>query len=204
VVCQQNKTEHLHLAGLLQPLDILTTVWADVAMDFDEGFPRINGKSVVLTVVDKFSKVVHFIALGHPYTVTSVSRAFIDTIVRLHGVPSSVVSDHDPVFTSNFWRELFKLADVQLHLSSAFHPQSDGQFEATNKTITMYLRCLAGDHPRQWLQWLPWAEFIYNTAYHLSLHTSPFRVVYGRDPPSLRAYTPGAARLPTVHNQLLE
>jgi hypothetical protein len=111
-----------------------------------------------------------------------------------------VVSDHDPVFTSNFWRKLFKLASVQLHLSSAFHPQS----EATNKTITMYLHCLAGDRPRQWLQWLPWAEFIYNTAYRSSLHTSPFRVIYGRDPPSLRTYTQGAAHLPAVHNQLLE
>jgi hypothetical protein len=71
--CQRNKNKHLHPAGLLQPLNVSSTVWADVAMDFVEGFPRINGKSVILTMVYKFSKVAHFIPLGHPYTATSVT-----------------------------------------------------------------------------------------------------------------------------------
>jgi len=84
-----------------------TAVWQDIALDFVEGFPKVGGKSVVLTVVDRFSKYVHFIALGHPYTATSVARAFFDQIVRLHGIPCSIVSDRDPVFTSSFWKELF-------------------------------------------------------------------------------------------------
>jgi len=67
----------------------------------------VGGKSVVLTVVDRFSKYAHFIALGHPYTATSVARAFFDQIVHLHGIPCSIVSDRDPVFTSSFWKELF-------------------------------------------------------------------------------------------------
>jgi hypothetical protein len=87
-------------------------------------------------------------------------------------------------------------------MSSVFNPQSDGQSKATNKIITMYLRCLTGDRPRQWLRWLPWAEFCYNSAYHPSLRTSTFRVVYGRDPPQLHAYTAGEAKLPTVNSQL--
>jgi transposase InsO family protein len=124
-------------------------------MDFIKGFPRINGNSVILTVVDRFSKFTHFIPLGHPYTATLVARAFFTDIVRLHGLPSSIISDHDPVFTSKFWHELFSLAGVKLNLSSAFHPQSDDQSEATNKVIKMYLHCLSGDRPRQWLQWLP-------------------------------------------------
>jgi hypothetical protein len=179
-------------------------VWADVAMDFVEGFPRINGKSVILTVVDRFSKYGHFIPLGHPYTATTVAKAFFDTVVRLHGIPCSIVSDRDPVFTSQFWRELFRLAGVKLHMSSAFHPQSDGQSEAANKVITMLLRCLSGDRPREWLRWLPWTEFCYNSGFQSSLKTSPFRVVYGRDPPSVRSYTLGEARLPAVHQQLTE
>ena len=91
-------------------------------MDFVEGFPRVGGKSVILMVVDKFSKFAHFIALGHPYTASSVARAFFESIVRLHGFPCSIVSDLDPIFTSNFWKELFHLAGVKLLLSSTFHP----------------------------------------------------------------------------------
>jgi hypothetical protein len=81
-------------------------------MDFIEGFPRVNGKSVILTVVDRFSKTAHFNDLSHPYSMTTVAHAFFADIVRLHGIPSSIISDRDPTFTSNFWRELFKLSGV--------------------------------------------------------------------------------------------
>ena len=157
-------------------------------MDFIEAFPKVGGKSVVLTVVDRFSKYAHFIPLGHPYSAASVARAFFDGIVRLHGFPCSIVSDRDTVFTSAFWRELFRLAGVKLNMSSAFHPQSDGQSEVVNRIITMYLRCLAGDRPRSWLQWLPWAEYCYNTSFQTAIWCSPFRVVYGREPPALISY----------------
>jgi len=83
-------------------------------MDFVEGFPRVGGKSDVLTVVDRFSKYAHFIALGHPYTAMSVARMFFDHIVRLHGMPCSIVSDRDPVFTCALWTELFSLTGVRL------------------------------------------------------------------------------------------
>jgi len=105
-MCQHNKSEHLHPAGLLQPLPVPSAIWQD-AMDFVEGFPKVGGKSVVLTVVDRLSKYAHFIALGHPYSATSVARAFFDQVVRLHGIPCSIISDRDPVFTSAFWTELF-------------------------------------------------------------------------------------------------
>jgi hypothetical protein len=101
--CQKNKAEHLQPVGLLQPLDVPSAIWADISMDFIEGFPRINGKTVILTMVDRFSKAAHFITLGHPYTATTVARAFFTEIVWLHGIPSSIVSDRDPTFTSNLW-----------------------------------------------------------------------------------------------------
>jgi hypothetical protein len=203
-VCQRNKTEQLHPTGLLQPLTVPTTMWTDIAMDFIEGLPKIHGKSVILTVVDRFSKSTHFVPLEHPYTVATVACAFFNNIIKLHGIPSSIVSDRDPVFTSRFWKEMFGLAGVTLQFTSAFHPQADGQSEATNKIVAMYLRCLTGDRPRQWLQWLPWAEFCYNSSFQTSLRTTPFRVVYGRDPPSLRSYSPEEARLPAVDAQLRE
>ena len=144
--CQRNKTPTTQPAGLLQPLDVPAQVWADISMDFVEGLPKVHGKSVILTVV--FSKYAHFIALSHPYTAASVARAFFDGIVRLHGFPSSIVSDRDPVFTSHLWRDLFKCAGVKQRLSTAFHPQTDGQSEVVNKVLAMYLRCATGDCPR--------------------------------------------------------
>lgn len=201
-VCQKNKTGHLHPAGLLQPLEIPTSVWADISMDFIEGLPKVGGKFVILSVVDRFSKYAHFVTLGHPYTASSVACAFFTDIVRLHGMPSSIASDRDPVFTSNFWTELFRLAGVKLHLSSAFHPQSDGQTEVVNRIITMYLRCLVGDRPRHWVQWLPWAEYCYNSSFQTTLKETPFRVVYGRDPPSLLTYAHGSARVAAVDQKL--
>jgi hypothetical protein len=112
MVCQRNNTEHHHPAGLLQPLDVPTSVWSDISMDFVEGFPKVGGKSVVLTVVERFSKMAHFIPLSHPYTALTVAQAFFDNIVKLHGFPCSIVSDHDPVFTSTLWRELVALSGV--------------------------------------------------------------------------------------------
>jgi hypothetical protein len=100
--CQRNKTETLQPAGLLQPLEAPSQVWADISMDFIEGLPKVGGKSVILMVVDRFSKYAHFIALCHPYTAASVARAFFDGIVRLHGFLSSIVSNRDPCSWSTF------------------------------------------------------------------------------------------------------
>jgi hypothetical protein len=163
-------------------------------MDFIEGLPKVHGKSVILTVVDRFSKYAHFIALGHPYTASSVARAFFDGIVRLHGFPVSIVSDRDPVFTGRVWRDLFQMAGVKLRMSTAFHPQTDGQSEVVNKVIAMYLRGVTGDRPRAWVDWLAWAEYCYNTSFHTALRATPFEVVYGRPPPPLIPYRQGAAQ----------
>ena len=173
-------------------------------MDFIEALPRVGGKSVILTIVDRFSKYCHFIPLAHPYSAESVAQAFFSDIVRLHGIPQSIVSDRDPVFTSIFWKELLRLAGVKLHMTTAFHPQSDGQTEAANKVIVMYLRCLTSDRPRQWLRWLPWAEYIYNTAFQSALKTTPFQLVYGREPPSIRSYEPGETRVAAVAKTMAE
>jgi hypothetical protein len=159
---------------------------------------------VILMVVDRFSKYCHFIPLAHSYSTESVAQAFFTDIVRLHGVPQSMVSDRDPIFTSTFWRKLMRLMGTKLHMTTAFHPQSDGQSEAANRVIIMYLRCLIGDRPRQWLRWLPWTEYLFNTAYQTSLRDTPFRVVYGSDPPSIRSYEPGETRVAAVAKSMEE
>jgi hypothetical protein len=138
--CQRNKTKHLHPAGLLQSLPVPTQVWEDIAMDFIEGLPHVHGKTVIFTVVDRLSKYAHFISLGHPYTATTVVRAFFGEVVRLHGIPSSIVSDRDLVFTSSFWMELFRLVNVKLNLSSAFHPRAT----ASRRRPTASSACIYG------------------------------------------------------------
>jgi hypothetical protein len=207
VTCQQYKSDHLRPAGLLQSLPVSSAVWADIGIDFIEALPKVQGKTVILSVVDRFSKYCHFIPLAHPYTAETVANAFFTDVVRLHGVPQSIVSDRDPVFTSAFWQELMRLTGTKLYMSSAFHPQTDGQTEAANRVIVMYLRCFTGDRPRQWLRWLPWAEYTYNTAYQSSLRETPFRVVYERDPqpfvpmnPGTRASRPLRRRWRTRHS----
>jgi hypothetical protein len=204
VVCQRYKSEHLHPVGLPLPLSVPQGVWTDVALDFVEALPRVGGKSVILTVVDRFSKYCHLIPLAHPYSAESVAQAFFADIVRLHGVPQSMVSDRDPIFTSTFWRELMRLMGTKLYMTTAFHPQADGQSEVANRVVIMYMWCLTGDRPRQWLRWLPWAEYLFNTAYQTLLRDTPFRVVYGCDPPSIRSYEPGETRVAAVAKSMEE
>ncbi|KAG2628375.1 hypothetical protein PVAP13_3KG244427 [Panicum virgatum] len=115
-----------------------------------------------------------------------------------------MVSDRDPVFTSTFWRKLMRLMGTKLHMTTAFHPQSDGQTEAANRVIVMYLCCITGDRPRQWLRWLPWAEYIYNTTFQTSLRDTLFRVVYGRELPTIRSYEPGDTCVAAVARSMEE
>jgi len=95
-------------------------------MDFIEGLPKSNGKSVILVVVDWLSKYIHFGSLAHPYKASIVAQLFMDTIFKLHGMPEMIVNDCDPTFTSHFWQKNFKLQGTHLNMSSAYHPQTDG------------------------------------------------------------------------------
>lgn len=107
---------------MLRPQNVSSQVWVDISVDFIEGLPNVHDKSVILTIVYRFSRYGHFIALSHPYTVATVARAFFDGIVHLHGFSSSIVSDRDLLFTSHVWRDLFKMAGLSLHMITAFHP----------------------------------------------------------------------------------
>jgi hypothetical protein len=149
-VCQRNKGEIFKAPRTLQPLTIPPTIWRDISMDFIIGLPKSGNNSVIMVVIDRLSKYSHFCALQHPFTTSIVAQLFMDNIFKLHGMPNSIVFDRDPTFTSNFWHELFKLRGTQLHLSTAYHPQTDGQTEVVNKCLETYLRCFASKWKNQW------------------------------------------------------
>jgi hypothetical protein len=111
-----------------------------------------------------------------------VAQAFMAAVYRLHGMPESIVSDRDRIFTSTLWRELFRLSGTQLLMSSSYHPQTDGQTERVNQCLETFLRSFVQSCPSKWASWLSVAEFWYNTCFHSSLGSSPFEVLYGRSP----------------------
>lgn len=123
---------------------------------------EIQRETMIFVVVDKLTKYAHFLPMSHPFTAVKVDQIFLDNVYKLHGFPSTIVSDRDPIFMSIFWKELFKLQGVELLHSTAYHPQMDGQNEVVNRCLETYLRYIVGDLPRSWSSWVALAEFWYN------------------------------------------
>lgn len=181
-VCQHAKHSNQHPLGLLQPLPVPAGAWQDITIDFVEGLPLSEGANTILVVVDRFTKYAHFIPMKHPFSAPQVARVFTDSIVKLHGMPRSIISDRGAIFTSHFWRQLFAKLAIKLKFTTAYHPQTDGQTERVNQSLEMYLRCSIHDNPRNWKQWIALAEFWYNSAVHSSIGMSPFKALYGHEP----------------------
>lgn len=136
-------------------------------------------------VVDRLTKYAHFLLLSHPYSVKTVAQLFMDNIYRLHGAPKVIVTDRDKIFTSKLWQEIFTALKVKLHFTSAYHPEFDGQTERVNQCIEQYLRSMAFQEPKKWAEWIPAAEWWYNSSYHTAIKQSPFEALYGYVPPQV-------------------
>jgi hypothetical protein len=201
-VCQRNKGKTVKSPGTLQSLPIPSAIWWDIYMNFIVGLPKLSNKSIIMVVVDRLSKYAHFCALQHAFTTSTVAQIFMDRVFKLHGMPHSIVSDRDPTFTRNFWQELFKLQGTQLHLNTSYHPQTDGQTKIVNKCLETYLMCFASERKNQWAQWLPLAEWWYNTSYHTTTRMTPFEAVYGKNPPSILSYFLGVSKVQVVDQTL--
>ena len=201
-VCQQVKHVTRKSAGLLQPISPPTGIWEDLSMDFITHLPSSHSFTVILVVVDRFSKGPHLGALPTQFTAFKVATLFLDIVCKLHGFPSSIISDRDPVFINSFWRELFKLSGTTLRMTTAYHPQSDGQTEVMNRSVEQYLRSFVHKRPKEWHKFLPFAEWAYNTSQHSRTGVTPYEVIYGKPPPSVPGYVLGSSRNEAVDTLL--
>ncbi|KAF7835025.1 Transposon Ty3-I Gag-Pol polyprotein [Senna tora] len=182
VTCKHAKSK-VQTHGLYSPLPVPSQPWVDISMDFVLGLPRSqSGKDNIFVVVDRFSKMAHFIACSKTNDAVHVADLFFKEIVRLHGMPKTIVSDRDVKFLSHFWRTLWSKLGTKLLFSSMAHPQTDGQTEVVNRTLTTLLRAIIQKNLKNWVNCLPHIEFAYNRAVHSSTSFSPFEIVYGFNP----------------------
>ena len=181
--CQRIKASQQVPGGLLQPLPIPTGPWEQVSMDFIVQLPKTKaGFDAIVVFVDTFSKMTHFAPTKTTASAPDTARLFFDHIFRLHGLPKSIVSDRDAKFTSKFWKTLFQTMGTKLAMSTAFHPQTDGQTERANRTLEDMLRAFTSYRQDDWDLQLTAAEFACNNAPNASTGMSPFRINTGRDP----------------------
>jgi len=150
-------------------------------MDFVTHLPQtFRGHDTIWVIVDRLTKSAHFLAMNLRMPMTKLAQFYIREIMRLHGVPSSIVSDRDPRFTSRFWQTLQSVMGSKLTMSSAYHPQTDGQSERTIQSLEDFLRTCILDHLGAWNEVLPLIEFTYNNSFHASIDMAPYEALYDR------------------------
>jgi len=180
--CQRNKMVHHKPYGLLQSLPVPQTPWSSISMDFIVQLPESNGFTAVLVVVDRLTKMAHFIPTTDNVDAEGTVALFLKHIFSTHGLPDDIVSDRGVTFTALFTQSMMKALGVKQNLSTAFHPQTNGQTERTNATLEQYLRCFTNYQQDDWSSLLPMAEFSYNNTIHSATKQTPFFALLGYHP----------------------
>ncbi|GJS52315.1 putative reverse transcriptase domain-containing protein [Tanacetum coccineum] len=175
------KAEHQKPSGLLQQPEIPEWKWEKLAMDFITKLPKSSsGYDTIWVIVDRLTKSAHFLPIREDYKTEKLAKIYVNEIVARHGVPVSIISDRDGRFTSHLWQALQEALGTRLDMSTAYHPQTDGQSERTIQTLEDMLRACVMDFGGSWDTHLPLIEFSYNNSYHTSIKCAPFEALYGR------------------------
>ena len=204
--CQRNKPGNQAPAGLLRPLPVPVRPWESISMDLMTDLPvTADGFDSIVVFCCRLSKMVHFVPCCKTVTAPQLAQLFVQHVFRLHGMPATIVSDRDPRFTSHFWRTVFTLLGTQLNMSTAFHPQTDGQSERAFRTLQQMLRSFVNPKQNDWAEYLPLLEFAYNHSKQASTSFSPFSVCYGMQPatPFSRAL-PSSGHVPAADSFVSE
>ncbi|KAJ0752567.1 putative nucleotidyltransferase, Ribonuclease H [Helianthus annuus] len=181
LTCLKVKAEHQHPSGLLEQPEIPVWKWENIAMDLITKLPRTKkGHDAIWVIVDRLTKSAHFLPIREDFSAEKLAKIYVDEIVSRHGVPLNIISDRDARFSSRFWRTMQSAMGTQLNLSTAYHPQTDGQTERTIQTLEDMLRASVIDFGGSWDSHLPLIEFSYNNSYHSSINMAPFEALYGR------------------------
>ncbi|GJY91688.1 putative reverse transcriptase domain-containing protein [Tanacetum coccineum] len=181
LTCSRVKAECQKPSGLLIQPEIPTWKWERITMDFVTKLPKTSsGHDTIWVIVDRLTKLAHFIPTRATDSMETLTRLYIKEIVSRHGVPISIISDRDSHFTSRFWQSMQNALGTQLDMSTAYHPETDGQSERTIQTLEDMLRACVIDFGKGWERHLPLVEFSYNNSYHASIKAAPFEALYGR------------------------
>ncbi|KAK7883132.1 hypothetical protein WMY93_029306 [Mugilogobius chulae] len=200
-VCARGKSTNQRPAGCLRPLPVPSRPWSHIALDFITGLPLSQGNSVILTIVDRFSKSVHFIALAKLPSAQETADLLVQHIFRIHGIPMDIVSDRGPQFISKVWKCFCEALGAKVSLTSGFHPQTNGQCERANQDLETALRCVAAQEPSSWSRHLPWVEYAHNSLTSSATGLSPFECALGYLPP-LFPEQEGDIAVPSVKDNL--
>nr|GEY99764.1 putative reverse transcriptase domain-containing protein [Tanacetum cinerariifolium] len=180
LTCAKVKVEHQKPSDLLQQPEIPIWKWERITMDFIVGLPRTpSGYDSIWVIVDRLTKSTHFLPVKTTDSVEKLTQLYLKETVCRHGVPISIISDRDSKFTSRFWRSLQEALGTRLDMSTAYHPETDGQSERTIQTLEDMLRACVIDFGGSWDRHLPLVEFSYNNSYHASIKAAPFEALYG-------------------------
>jgi hypothetical protein len=179
--CQRYRKD-LHPKALIQPQEVPEGPWQTIGIDLIGPLPVSRGKDAILNIVDHYTKQIHLFPVTTQLTADGVASIYFEQVFPLHGIPKKIISDRGPQFAARSMRALYKRLGIDAGLTTAYHPQANGQVEQKNQEVEIYLKLFTGKHQDDWAHLLPTAEFVINSRLNSAMGHTPFELLYGYTP----------------------